>query len=447
MPLDIRILTGARAGQTARFEQATVQVGRLDTSDLKFDPQQDLDVSGRHADLRSVAGGGYEVVDAGSTNGTYVNGTRISGSVKLTSGDRVKFGGSGPEIEVSFRGTGATPAAGARKVGSTEERVAFAVRQQTAGLKRMLMVGLGVVVLGLAVAYWIGQRAASEQVERLRQQLEANDARVKMIQNGMPGDTVLANALSRRLDSLRNRLAGATSESERQTLSAAMDEIATKLAGLSRMELPAINARNAPAVAILVSKISGKPFAGTAFGITPGGVLLTNRHNVRGEDGKDTTTDIAIKFRDSGEWKPARLVRISEDPDVDLALIQMVDPGKYPTVAAIQSKDENAGEGASVAIIGFPLGYETAQEGEGNNFIAKTTLNGGTVSKRTSTVLQIDSFAGHGSSGSPVFNATGRVVGVVWGGPRDAGGRIVYAVPPDKIAAFLGPEYRSLIRN
>ena len=35
--------------------------------------------------------------------------------------------------------------------------------------------------------------------------------------------------------------------------------------------------------------IGGKPFAGTAFAITPQGVLLTNRHNVRSENGKDTT--------------------------------------------------------------------------------------------------------------------------------------------------------------
>lgn len=441
MPLEIRILSGTRAGQTARFEQSTIVVGRLDGSDLKFDPQQDLDVSSKHAEIRVVAGGGYEVHDNNSTNGTLVNGARITGSARLKNGDRVKFGREGPEVEVLFRATSGV------KVGSTEERVAVAVRQQTAGLRRLLLAGLGIVVVGLAAAYWIGQRAASQEVERLRVQLAQNDARIKAIQNGMPGDTTLANELQRQLTSLDNRLKGATSEAERKKLSGEMEEIQNKLSGLSRMDLPSINARNAPAVAILVSKINGKAFAGTAFAITSDGVLLTNRHNVLSEDGRDTTTDIAIKFRNSGAWRQAKLVRISANPDVDLALIRMVDPDTYPTVAAFQSTDDNAHEGASVATIGFPLGYETAQEGEGNDFIAKTTLNGGTVSKRTTTVLQIDSFAGHGSSGSPVFTSTGKVVGVVWGGPPGAGGRIVYAVPPDKIAAFLGPEYRALIRD
>ncbi|MGH7339521.1 MAG: FHA domain-containing protein, partial [Candidatus Rokuibacteriota bacterium] len=102
MPLEIRILSGARAGQTARFEQSTIVVGRIDGSDLKFDPQHDLDVSSKHAEFRMV-GSGYEVHDNNSTNGTLVNGAKITGGVKLKSGDRVKFGREGPEVEVAFR--------------------------------------------------------------------------------------------------------------------------------------------------------------------------------------------------------------------------------------------------------------------------------------------------------------------------------------------------------
>ena len=107
----------------------------------------------------------------------------------------------------------------------------------------------------------------------------------------------------------------------------------------------------------------------------------------------------------------------------------------------------DASEGMSVVTIGFPLGYDTPMEGEGNDFIAKATLNPGTVSKRTSSVLQIDSYAAHGSSGSPVFSTRGYVVGVVWGGPPEGGGRIVYAVPPDRIVAFIPPEKRAIVKE
>jgi S1-C subfamily serine protease len=52
-------------------------------------------------------------------------------------------------------------------------------------------------------------------------------------------------------------------------------------------------------------------------------------------------------------------------------------------------------------------------------------------------VLQIDSYATHGSSGSPVFDARGEVVGVIYAGPREAQGRIVYAVPSPHIVALI----------
>lgn len=440
MPLEIKILTGSRAGQTARFEQSTVVVGRNQEADLRFDPQKDLDVSGRHAELHGVAGG-CELRDVGSTNGTFVNGTRVSGSVKLKSGDRIRFGGGGPEVEVTLRATGGV------KAGSTEERVAIAVKKQTAGLRRLLVAAIVVVAVGLAAAYYIGQRAATQQVERLKQQLAENDARVRALQNGMPGDTALAKELERRLTSLRNRLTGATRDAERDTISREIAEIEGRMAGIIRMDLPSINARNAPGVALLISEIGETRFAGTAFAITPQGLMLTNRHNVRDED-RRVATRLAIKFRNDSSYLRAHVVKVSDTADVDLALIQLDDVSDpVPTITGLQAHDDNATEGASVAIIGFPLGYETAQEGEGERFVAKTTLIGGTVSKRTTSVLQIDSFAAHGSSGSPVLSARGLVVGVVWGGPADAGGRIVYAVPLDRIIAFLPPEARSAVKN
>jgi S1-C subfamily serine protease len=120
--------------------------------------------------------------------------------------------------------------------------------------------------------------------------------------------------------------------------------------------------------------------------------------------------------------------------------------GPYPVVAGLSSGATDASEGMSVVAIGFPLGYDTPMEGEGNDFIAKSSLNPGTVSKRTSSVLQISSYAAHGSSGSPVFSARGYVVGVVYGGPREGNGAIVYAVPPDRLAAFVAPEHRSILK-
>jgi S1-C subfamily serine protease len=90
-----------------------------------------------------------------------------------------------------------------------------------------------------------------------------------------------------------------------------------------------------------------------------------------------------------------------------------------------------------VSTIGYPHAVDTPMEGTGLDVRARTTTTAGTVSKRLADVLQIDSYAGRGSSGSPVFDVRGNVVGVVYGGEAESRGRIVYAVPAERLAAFL----------
>jgi S1-C subfamily serine protease len=438
MLLEVKITTGARAGQTKRLEKPVISVGRNPDVDIRFDPQKDLDVSGKHAEFRAK-GAGYELHDLGSTNGTFVNGERLTGSVELRTADTIRFGANGPEVEVSFHVTGAY-----KVVGATEERIALAVKKQTAGLRRILVSGLGIIAIGAGGAYFVGQRAAAKQVEMLQKQLENNDSQIRALQNGVPGDTVLANELGRELNRLRKELDEASTDEAHKRISGEMERVQNKLAAIERMDMPTVNSQNAPAVAILITQIDGKNYAGTAFAITKDGMMLTNRHNVQDWDTKKTANKLVVKFRDTKDYLPAHVVKISDSLDVDLALIQLDDKSaSVPTVNGIQARDEGAQEGATVATIGFPLGYETAQEGNGEDFIAKTTLGGGTVSKRTSFILQLDAFAAHGSSGSPILNAKGNVVGVLYGGPPGASGKIVYAVPTDHIAAFLPEAVRS----
>ncbi|MBZ6474250.1 FHA domain-containing protein [Streptomyces griseocarneus] len=52
----------------------TVRIGRGTDNDLILD---DLVVSRRHAELRALPGGGHEIVDLGSHNGTYLNGVSV----------------------------------------------------------------------------------------------------------------------------------------------------------------------------------------------------------------------------------------------------------------------------------------------------------------------------------------------------------------------------------
>src|SRR5438105_11062327 len=101
MAIELRILSGARAGQSQTFQKSTVTIGRHPDSDFKFDATKDLDVSTKHAEIRA-ANGRYTLVDARSTNGTFVNGKRVASGEQraLAEGDVIGFGARGPNVAV-----------------------------------------------------------------------------------------------------------------------------------------------------------------------------------------------------------------------------------------------------------------------------------------------------------------------------------------------------------
>ncbi|MGH7616065.1 MAG: FHA domain-containing protein, partial [Gemmatimonadaceae bacterium] len=111
MPIELRILSGARAGHSESFEKSVIAVGRHPMSDFRFDPKQDLDVSTRHGEIRCVDGR-YSVLDSNSRNGTFVNGQRVTpgGSRELRDSDVIAFGAHGPTVSVTLPGLVSMPA-------------------------------------------------------------------------------------------------------------------------------------------------------------------------------------------------------------------------------------------------------------------------------------------------------------------------------------------------
>jgi pSer/pThr/pTyr-binding forkhead associated (FHA) protein len=95
----LRFVTGPLAGREVEVT-STLVLGRQ-AADLVIDDPQ---VSRRHASVRP-AGDALEVTDHGSRNGTWVNGARVGGPVRLAPGDQVRLG------ETTFEVSG--PAAGA----------------------------------------------------------------------------------------------------------------------------------------------------------------------------------------------------------------------------------------------------------------------------------------------------------------------------------------------
>ncbi len=87
MPPSLFVVSGRDQGAKFELEEGMMGLGR-DSSN--FVQVHDTEVSRRHAEIRRE-GEAYTVVDLGSSNGTYVNGERVTRHV-LTSGDRLQVG-------------------------------------------------------------------------------------------------------------------------------------------------------------------------------------------------------------------------------------------------------------------------------------------------------------------------------------------------------------------
>ena len=467
MSVELRILSGARAGRHERFEKSVVTIGRHPLCDLRFDATEDLDVSARHAELR-ILDGRITLRDLGSTNGTFVNGVRAEGEWELRDGDELSFGAVGPRVSVhevssavtpavpaaptarAARGEG-TPSAAARPVrADTEVRIAHAVDARTRRLRRLLAAAIVVLAAGVGAAYAAGRRGASAHDARVDELLRRNDSLaaayaddLRRLAGRITGlDSALATAESERVG-LRRQLEAERARGDADGIEALGRLLAVaerrheRFGEAMRLDYAAIAERGAPAVAMIVVEMDDTTrWSGSAFAVGAGDRLVTNRHLVVDDAGRRPRRIAAI-FSDTRRWRPARLVRVDERDD--LALLALEDGPPLPA-APLAPASAAAGVGTPVAILGYPLGLDTPMEGSGTRITAKATLGVGVVSKAVDDVLQVDAFAGAGSSGSPVLDANGRVVGVVYGGARESAGRIVYAVPGARLARFVAAE-------
>lgn len=99
----LRQLSGGGAGQQIAPYQLPrdreVVIGRdARVCQLILDANTYTGVSGRHATIRPLASGGWEICDLDSRNGTYINGQRLMGCKALQPGDRISLGRNGPEF-------------------------------------------------------------------------------------------------------------------------------------------------------------------------------------------------------------------------------------------------------------------------------------------------------------------------------------------------------------
>ncbi len=458
----LRVVSGARAGHTEVFSKPSITLGRHASCEFRLDPEQDLDVSTKHAVIL-LKGKRWHVRDAGSRNGTFVNGHRIQDDTALGDTDQIKLGENGPVIELRLvsdttpdgvvEEAHATPppatvaassgkrvretARESRPKQSTTQRIRVEVGKQTRYLRTIiisLLVVFVVVVSGLSYLSWEqGKRRAAEVAAlqaRTDSILRAADNAVGALQGQVEGLAGQLRESRGEVQNLQNDLNAAHRQGRNDEVQALERRLATATRTLAMQQVAAsvdfagISAANQGAVAIVWVEFGTNSVAtGTAFGVDRRGYMLTNRHVVAGERGTARPTRIAVRFADSEQTFRGRLIAVAED--VDLALIKVDITGGIPTVSGLAEETVAVRQGDPVALIGFPKGTQLPMTGQ----YARTSLFAGTVSKSLSDVVQLDGYGAEGASGSPIFNRDGEVVAILFGGEAGTQGRVLYGVP------------------
>ncbi len=170
-----------------------------------------------------------------------------------------------------------------------------------------------------------------------------------------------------------------------------------------KLDLEALAKRVAPAVFRLVIRdgVGNPAGTGTAFAISADGLAVTNYHVVEKGDSFVAQTSQGAEY--------AVLGISAIDPEADLALVS-IKGSDLPFLELGES--ESAKIGAPLAVFGAPEGLSgTLSEGilsarRNDPGMAESNVpNGGRV-------LQISAPISPGSSGSPVFDRNGKVIGV-----------------------------------
>ncbi len=167
-------------------------------------------------------------------------------------------------------------------------------------------------------------------------------------------------------------------------------------APVAREDLSVLSARVRPSVVEVLGTVdaTGETSYGTGFVLRERGLVVTNAHVVRG------VSQVMVRTIDGALL--ASVDVLEADPDVDVAVLRVTGLAAPPLEAALDAPDV----GTRVLAIGHPRGYEF-------------TVSDGIVSARRSLdshpdldLIQTTAPISPGSSGGPLLDLAGRVVGI-----------------------------------
>jgi len=168
---------------------------------------------------------------------------------------------------------------------------------------------------------------------------------------------------------------------------------------------------------------------GTGVVIIDRGVILTSLHVVAG------ASRIRVQFVDGME---SDATIVSAQPESDLAVLQANTVPDDLQAATLRSAKELL-EGEHVTAVGFPFGIGPSVSSGVISGLKREFRHpeGGRV---LSNLIQFDAAVNPGSSGGPLVNAAGEVVGIVTAilTPGGAFSGVAFAVPIETAAAAAG---------
>jgi hypothetical protein len=161
--------------------------------------------------------------------------------------------------------------------------------------------------------------------------------------------------------------------------------------------------RSTPAI---VRIEAGPEKVGTGFIVDKAGVVATNLHVVAGESA------IKVRLHDGTQYAVLQIAAI--DPDRDLALLRIKPAKDLPILRLGDSSAVAAGD--QIVAIGNPLGVFDYSVTSGLISQVRPWCGPAEIAeqkcKQELTVLQISAAISPGSSGGPLFNQFGEVVGI-----------------------------------
>jgi len=196
----------------------------------------------------------------------------------------------------------------------------------------------------------------------------------------------------------------------------------------------AIYRRRSSGVVTIYAEFGASEAQGSGFVVTRDGTILTSSHVITNAgdqaSGSRATaaSQVYVEFSDHDRVS-ARIVGWDVFDDVG---VLHVDPKAHALSPVPLGRSSAVRVGEPVAVIGSPFGNENSLE-VGVVSGIRRSIDSLTSSFRLSDAIQVDAPITHGNSGGPVFDASGRVVGIAAQIRTDSGGPegVGFAVPID----------------